>query len=84
MINCLHHFEILTNKSTRLLKYLIDGFDFKLVKSTQNENYKQYLVRNNSINYLISSIDSSSSSSSVKNTLKLIENKNATLFVFLA
>ena len=81
MINCLHHFEILTNSSAKLLKYLIEGFDFKLVKTLQNDNYKQYLVRNNSINYLITTNDSSSLSVQSKpNTLKLIENKNVSLF----
>jgi hypothetical protein len=55
MINCLHHFEILTNSSSNLLKYLLKGFNFDLVVSRQTPRYDQYIVRAESINFFITS-----------------------------
>lgn len=57
MINCLHHFEILTNSSQKLLKYFINGFNFNLVKTNQTSQYKQYLLNSNSINFLITTTE---------------------------
>lgn len=56
MINCLHHFEILTNSSRNLLNYFVNGFKFKLVLSKNTGIYEQYLVSSNSINFLITSL----------------------------
>lgn len=55
MINNLHHFEILTNSSQKLLNYFINGFKFKLVLSRETEKYQQYLINSNSMNFLITS-----------------------------
>lgn len=57
MINCLHHFEILTHSSKRLLNYFINGYNFNLVASKQAGPYNQYLINSNSINFLITSIN---------------------------
>ena len=38
MINCLHHFEILTNSSEKLLNYFIKGFKFNLVNKINLDN----------------------------------------------
>jgi hypothetical protein len=56
MINCLHHFEILTNSSKNLLNYFVNGFKFKLVLSKNTCIYEQYLINSNSINFLITSL----------------------------
>jgi hypothetical protein len=56
MINCLHHFEILTNSSAKLLNYFTSGFNFNLVLSKQTGAFQQHLIRSNSINFLITSI----------------------------
>ena len=56
MINCLHHFEILTHSSNNLLNYFINGFKFKLVLSKNTGKYEQYLISSNSINFLITSL----------------------------
>ena len=53
MINCLHHFEILTHSSQRLLNYFINGYKFNLVATKQTGNFTQYLINSNSINFLI-------------------------------
>lgn len=57
MINCLHHFEILTHSSKRLLNYFINGYNFNLVASKQTGQYNQYLINSNSINFLITSLN---------------------------
>lgn len=58
MINCLHHFEILTNSSEKLLNYFIKGFKFNLVNKINLDNrYTQYLINSNSINFLITSLE---------------------------
>ena len=71
MINCLHHFEILTKHSERVLNYFIKGFGFKLVcvrntKSAAVQRagdqppvstvYQQHLLNCNAINLLVTSL----------------------------
>lgn len=56
MINCLHHFEILTNSAPKLLNYFQNGFKFKLIKAKSIDKYEQYLIRSNSVNLLITNI----------------------------
>jgi hypothetical protein len=56
MINNLHHFEILTNSSSKLLSYFINGFKFKLVLSKRSGAFEQHLINTNSINFLITSL----------------------------
>jgi hypothetical protein len=73
MINCLHHFEILTNSSKKLLKYFINGYNFNLVSSKQNGPYNQYLINSNSINFLITSINTNERL--IKPTDQAISNK---------
>jgi hypothetical protein len=53
MINCLHHFEILTQSSKKLLNLLVNGLNFNLIAAKQSGPFKQYLVNSNSINYII-------------------------------
>ena len=62
MINCLHHFEILTNSSKNLLNYFVNGFKFKLVHAKQTGKYEQFLVSSNSINFLITTLNRDHSS----------------------
>ena len=57
MINCLHHFEILTNSSSKIIKYLVNGFNFNLIAQKQTQKYNQYYVNANSINFLITSLN---------------------------
>ena len=87
MINCLHHFEILTNSSQKLLKYFIDGFNFKLVTSKCSASYEQYLIKSNSINFLITSIESPNLNNKHnhycavnKPSLDIIQSKNILLY----
>jgi 4-hydroxyphenylpyruvate dioxygenase len=71
MINCLHHFEILTNSSEKLLNYFIKGFKFNLVNKINLDNrYTQYLVNSNSINFLITSLETDKN----ENTFKYMKN----------
>jgi hypothetical protein len=58
MINNLHHFEILTNSSGKLLNYFINGFKFNLVMTRETERYRQYLLDLNSMRFLITSLRS--------------------------
>ena len=94
MINNLHHFEILTSSSSKLLNYFINGFKFKLVLTKQNGPFIQYLINSNSINFLITSVDTDNNQSwkRIKSTnqndeefiystpLSLIQSKHANLF----
>lgn len=56
MINNLHHFEILTNSSARLLDYLVKGLKLNLVLTKQTKHFDQFLVNSRSINFLITSL----------------------------
>ncbi|CAF0730105.1 unnamed protein product [Brachionus calyciflorus] len=56
MINNLHHFEILTSSSQKLLNYFINGFKFRLVYSKKCEKYNQYLLNSNYMNFLVTSL----------------------------
>lgn len=86
MINNLHHFEILTSSSQKLLTYLIDGFKFRLVLNKKCEKYDQYLLNSNSMNFLITSINDGknaldqSSSDSFNTSLKQIEKSDKKLY----
>lgn len=82
MINCLHHFEILTNSSQKLLNYFIKGFNFNLIKTSQSGLYKQYLLNSNSINFLLTSIESSPlvDQLATNNSLELIKKSNINLY----
>lgn len=56
MINNLHHFEILTNSSSKLLSYLMNGFKFNLTMTKETDMYRQYLLDLNSMRFLITSL----------------------------
>lgn len=56
MINNLHHFEILTNSSSKLLSYLMKGFKFNLTMTKETDMYRQYLLDLNSMRFLITSL----------------------------
>jgi len=87
MINSLHHFEILTCHSRRILDYFIKGYNFNLISVKQTDQYKQYLINSNSINFLITSLDNKKqtkldkfSEYSYKSSLKTIEQSDKNLF----
>ena len=60
MINCLHHFEILTHNRKKLLNFFIKGFNFRLVASKETDAYSHFLINSNSINFLITSPNTTS------------------------
>jgi 4-hydroxyphenylpyruvate dioxygenase-like protein len=74
MINCLHHFEILTNSSKNLLNYFINGFKFKLVLAKNTDKYEHYLISSNSINFLITSL------SQQPNSITNVDNRSSQSF----
>lgn len=86
MINNLHHFEILTSNSQKLLNYFINGFKFKLILSKRCHKYDQYLLNSNSMNFLITSLNDKNknfdhySTDSFQTSLKEIEKSNKNLF----
>lgn len=57
MINNLHHFEILTNSSAKLLNFFMNGFKFKVVYERRTKKFNQYLLNSNSMNFLITSLN---------------------------
>lgn len=90
MINCLHHFEILTDSSKKLINYFAKGFRFNLIKSNKCGKYEQFLLNSNSMNFLITSIDDQKeskpnnrhpqSSDGLFNSLRIIEQNDKHLF----
>lgn len=90
MINSLHHFEILTCHSRKLLDYFIKGYNFSLVSTKQTGRFKQYLINSNSINFLITSLDNNNVSKPNKldqyseyaynTSLDTIQQKDSNLF----
>lgn len=92
MINCLHHFEILTHSSKKLLNYFINGYNFSLISSKETGVFKQYLINSNSINFLITSLNESEcdakaltstdqfSEYSYRTSLQTIQRQDTTLF----
>ncbi len=89
MINNLHHFEILTNSSKKLLNYFIHGYNFNLIATKNTGIFKQYLLNSNSINFLITSINNKPDNIQAEKTfspyayntsLQTIQNKDTVLF----
>lgn len=85
MINNLHHFEILTSSSHKLLNYFINGFKFKLVLSKKCQKYDQYLLNSNCMNFLITNINdknnfNQNSPDSFKTSLAEIEKSDFNLY----
>lgn len=87
MINNLHHFEILTNSSSKLMNYFIKGFNFKLVMSREIENNRQHLLHLSSMKFLINSLKDndeikkkSGFKKNYETTLKIIESNDKALF----
>lgn len=60
MISCLHHFEIFTKSSRKLINYFSQGLKFNLIYHKQTKSqlnvYDQYLLNCNSINFLITDV----------------------------
>jgi 4-hydroxyphenylpyruvate dioxygenase-like protein len=92
MINSIHHFEILTQKSRKLLNYFINSLNFKLIASKQTQNQTQFVVQSNNSNFIITSLNNSNQNKS-QNSLfletldhldlqlhKKITSKNDTVF----
>lgn len=76
MINCLHHFEILTHNSKKLLNFFINGFNFRLVECKKTDLYNHYLINSNSINFLITSPNNRSSIENSSETPVALANNN--------
>ncbi len=66
MINNLHHFEILTQSSEKLIAYFVNGFKFSLISQqpTKCNRLTQHLIGSNSVHFLLTSPFSQSSQSS--------------------
>jgi 4-hydroxyphenylpyruvate dioxygenase-like putative hemolysin len=90
MINNLHHFEILTKSSGKLLNYFINGFKFKLVLTKQSGTFRQYLLNSNSINFLVTSLEPDSHAGQAETgpiystPLPLIQKNHPSLFRTIA
>lgn len=93
MINNLHHFEILTSSSGKLLSYLMKGFKFNLAITKETDRYRQYLLDLNSMRFLITSLKNAGDGcvqddgggdggggGSYQTSLKTIESNDKSLF----
>lgn len=57
MINGIHHFEILTKSNHNLLKYFLNGLNFKIIAKNKNKELVQHVVKSKNAHFIISSLN---------------------------
>jgi hypothetical protein len=85
MINSVHHFEIFTNSSKKLLNYFTKGLDFELIgKNYLPNKVEQNVIRSNNAYFLITSLNDDLNDQEIKKSFnKAFENDQYQLNKYL-